>query len=594
MLTAAFTTFDQVVRERAATLGDADAFVFLGDGDGDSRHLTYSVLDRRARALALRLTARGARSGPVLLLYPPGPEFVVAFVACLYAGAVAVPAPLPGERPQRVSGIVRDVEPRVVLTDAAHAADHSPWLALAGGEDTALLVSDLDDGTDPDDWRPPANGPDDLALLQYTSGSTRQPRGVMVSHRNLVANQTSLQRLLGSSAEDRFTSWLPHYHDMGLVAHVLHPLWLGTHSVQMSSVAFVKRPVDWLRSIGEYGLTIGGGPNFGYDLCTRRVSDAHLAGLDLSSWRLALCGAEPVRSRTLDSFTRRFAPAGLRATSLYPGYGLSEATLVVSGGRPGAPAGRLTVDAAALEHDELRAPAEESAARTLVGAGRAPDLDLRIVDPAARAELPAGRVGEIWLRGDSVAVGYWRRPEESAATFHAALDGVPGVFLRTGDLGAVHDGELYITGRLKEVIILNGRNIYPQDVEWAIRDGAPVLATGHSAVFTVGADPEQLVVVHELRTARATPAHLEDVVRGIRAALGRDFDLPGQNIVLVGPGVLRRTSSGKVQRVLMRRLFLRGEVPALFDVLDPAVRAVVASGAATGDGPAHPAARSAR
>ncbi|MFF4402727.1 fatty acyl-AMP ligase [Streptomyces sp. NPDC001480] len=593
-MTAAFTTFTQLIRERAAALGDADAQVFLRDF-GVSEHLTYAALDRRARGLAVRLREHGAEGRPALLLYPPGPEFLVAFVGCLYAGAIAVPAPLPGdrgERLQRVSGILRDTAATLVLTDTEHAADTSLWLAVTGRGETVCLATDLNDSAAADAWRPPRTGPDDLAFLQYTSGSTSEPRGVMVTHRNLLANQEALQRLLGTTAEDRFGNWLPHYHDMGLIAHILHPLWLGTHSVQLAPVSFIKRPVSWLRSIGEYGLTVSGGPNFCYDLCTRRVTDAHLAELDLSSWRVALCGAEPVRARTLDAFARRFAPAGLRSSALYPGYGLAEATLAVSGGEPGVPARRLTVDAAALERDEVRAPAVDAPARTLVGSGQVHDFDLRVVDPPAGVELPPGRVGEIWLRGDSVASGYWRRPLDSADTFHATLEDTPGVFLRTGDLGVVVDGELYITGRLKEVIILNGRNIYPQDVEWAIRETDPALAAGHGAVFSVGADREQLVVIQEARLARTDTARLRRLARGIQTLVGKDFDVPAGNVVLVRPGTLRRTTSGKIQRTLMRTLFLQGEVPALHEVLDPAVRALVTPAAAPSDGPAHDMVRS--
>jgi acyl-CoA synthetase (AMP-forming)/AMP-acid ligase II len=586
-LTTAFTTFTEVIRDRAAELGDADAQIFLRD-PGGPQHLSYAALDRRARALAVRLREHGAHGQPVLLLYPPGPEFLVAFTGCLYAGAIAVPAPLPGdrgERLQRVSGILKDTGARMVLTVSEHAGDTSLWLAVSGRGDTVCLATDLEEAADPDAWTAPRTGPDDLAFLQYTSGSTSRPRGVMVTHRNLLANQEALRHLLGTSPADRFTSWLPHYHDMGLIAHVLHPLWLGTLCVQLPSISFIKRPTSWLRSIGDYGLTVGGGPNFGYDLCTRRVSDAAIAELDLSSWRLALLGAEPVRARTMDAFARRFAPAGLRARSLYPGYGLAEATLVVSGAEPGTSAGRMTVDAAALEQDELRpATATTTVTRTLVGAGRVRDFDLRVVDTVVGAELSPGRVGEIWLRGDSVAQGYWRQPLDTARTFHAALADGTGGFLRTGDLGAVVDGELYITGRLKEVIILNGRNIYPQDVEWAIRDLSPALGAGHGAVFTVDADREQLVVIHEVRAPQADAERLGALARRVQTLVGQHFDVPAGNVVLVRPGTLRRTTSGKIQRTLMRRLFLQGEVTPLYEILDPAVRALV-EGSAVAEAP---------
>ncbi|WP_258025223.1 fatty acyl-AMP ligase [Streptomyces bambusae] len=575
-------TFTDVLRERAAHLSGRDALVFLHERPGggtEAEHLTYGELDRAARSLAVRLREHGAQGQPVPLLYPPGPGFLKAFAGCLYAGAIAVPAPLPGdrgERLQRVSGILRDTGAQLVLTDSAHAPDVSLWLAMAGRGETVCLATDVDEAAAADPWQPPATGPDDLAFLQYTSGSTSQPRGVMVSHRNLIANMEAMRRVLGSTADDVFGSWLPHYHDMGLICHLLHPLWLGTRAVQMAPHSFIKRPVRWLRSIGEYGVTIGGGPNFSYDLCVRRTTDEQLAGLDLSSWRLAINGAEPVRPTTLEAFADRFAPAGLRREALYPAYGLAEATLVVSGGRPGEPFRTRTVDAAGLEYDELRPPRPGQPVRTLVGSGAVRDFAVRIVDPVTGGEVPDGRVGEIWVRGDSVAQGYWRRPAETARTFHAVVDDGESDFLRTGDLGVLDGDELYVTGRLKELIILGGRNIYPQDVEWAVREREPALAGAHGAVFTVEAgNREQLVVVHEVRTETADWDRLRELARRVQILVGQDFDVPAGNVVLVRPGTLRRTTSGKIQRTLIRRLFLEGGVVGSYEVLDPAVRALV-------------------
>ncbi|RST05659.1 fatty acyl-AMP ligase [Streptomyces sp. WAC07149] len=574
-----FATFTDVLRGRAAALGERDAHVFLGDAPGAAaEHLTYGELDRAARAIAVRLREHGALRQPVLLLYPPGPGFLKAFAGCLYAGAVAVPAPLPGdrgERLQRVSGIIRDTGAQLVLTDSAHAPDVSLWLAMAGRGETVCLATDVEEGLDADAWQPPRTGPEDLAFLQYTSGSTSRPRGVMVSHRNLLANMEAMREVLGSTDRDVFGSWLPHYHDMGLICHLLHPLWLGTSSVQMSPTAFVKRPVRWLRSIGEYGVTIGGGPNFCYDLCLRRITDEQLAGLDLSGWRLAINGAEPVRHQTLEAFAERFAAAGFRRGSLFPAYGLAEATLVVSGGTPGGGPRTLTVDAAGLEYDELRPPRPGRPVRTLVGSGTVRGFDVRIVEPVVGGEVPAGRVGEIWVRGESVAQGYWRRPTDTARTFQAMVDDGDSGFLRTGDLGVVDGDELYVTGRLKEMIILNGRNIYPQDVEWAVRETEPSLGAGQGAVFTVDADREQLVVVHEVRPENADWETLRALARRIQILIGQDFDVPAANVLLVRPGTLRRTTSGKIQRTLIRKLFLAGEVSGAYEVLDPAVQALV-------------------
>ncbi|MFC8718555.1 fatty acyl-AMP ligase [Kitasatospora sp. NPDC057198] len=597
-----FDTFTELVRARCAELGDEPVHVFLPDDPGaPAEVLGYAELDREARRIASALRTHRVEGEPVLLLYPSTTEFLKAFVGCLYAGAVPVPVPLPGaegdgKRLNRTAAVLRDAGARLVLTDTASAAEVALCLAVGPyGADAVCLATDTPGLGDPDaPWRPdtPA-GPDDLAFLQYTSGSVSDPRGVMVTHRSLLANQRALREAFDTTAEDRFGGWLPHYHDMGLIAHLLHPIWLGTRSVQMTPTAFVKRPYRWLKAIEEHGVTVGGGPNFCYDLCVRRVTDQQLAGLDLSRWRLALNGAEPVRPTTLRAFADRFAAAGLRPEAMYPCYGLAEATLIVSGGTAGAPYAATAVDAAALEADRF-APADPALLdrpfRTLVGCGAVRGFDLRIVDPGTRRELPPGAIGEIWLRGESVAAGYWQRHVETAETFHAALagdepqdglqdgpqdgpqDGDGDGFLRTGDLGVLHEGRLYVTGRLKEVVILNGRNVYPQDIEWAVRGLHPSLALG--AAFAAHAGREQLVVVQEVKGlgADSDPAALRGLAQRIQALLGRDFNIPAGNVLLVPPGTVRRTTSGKVRRTLMRSLFLEGTLRGEYEVLDPAMR----------------------
>ncbi|MHC0430217.1 fatty acyl-AMP ligase [Streptomyces sp. O3] len=578
MVTSSFATFTECVVERAHARPEADAHVFLPDDpNAAARRLSYAELDAAARTVAVRLAERGARGEPVLLLYPSGQDFLKGFVGCMYAGAVAVPAPLPKdrqERMRRVTGIIRDTGARLVLTDSANAPEVSLWLAMSGRGEAVCMATDVDEGVDPDQWSMPEIAPDDLAFLQYTSGSTSQPRGVMVSHANLLDNQEHVRRVLASTPDDRFASWLPHYHDLGLIAQLLHPLWLGATAVQLPARSFVKRPVRWLRAIDEHDATISCGPNFCYDLCVRRVTDEQIASLDLSRWRVALAGAEPIRQDTLDAFAERFAPAGLRRAAVSPAYGLAEATLCVSGGDPGRPHGRRTVDAAGLEQGELRPPVAGGPVRHLVSSGDAGTYDVRIVDERRR-ELPPGQVGEIWLSGPSVARGYWRQTDASARTFQAQLADGKGRFLRTGDLGALLDGELYVTGRLKEVIILNGRNLYPQDVEWAVREVSSALGSVHGAVFTVHAEREQLVLVHEVRAPHADWERLRSLARRIQSLIGQEFEVPAGNVVLVRPGTLRRTTSGKIQRTLMRKLFLGGELSSLYEVLDPAVRALV-------------------
>ncbi|THA54616.1 fatty acyl-AMP ligase [Streptomyces sp. A1136] len=586
-------TFTEALLERAGRSGNAVAHVEIGERAGTgARTLTYGELDREARRIASLLQERGAEGTPVLLLYGSTTDFLAAYAGCLYAGAVAVPAPLPGKGPRgrrsdRVSAVLRDTGARWVLTEAGAAPEVSRWLADSLTEGVTCLATDLPGLGDAGAWRPVRSRPDDLAFLQYTSGSVSDPRGVMVSHRNLMDNQRLLRQVLRTDAEDRFGSWLPHFHDMGFIAHLLHPLLLGSLSVQMSATSFVKRPLRWLQAIEEYGVSVGGGPNFAYDLCVERVSDEDIARLDLSRWRLALNGAEPVRASTMDAFTRRFAPAGLRVEAPYPCYGLAEATLLVSAGTPGALYTATTVDPAALDQGRFTpaATVPGGPSRTLTACGAAAGYDLRIVDPESRSELPPGVVGEVWLRGDSVAQGYWRRPAETERTFRATLDTGETGFLRTGDLGALEEGRLYITGRLKELIILNGRNVYPQDIEWTVRGTAAALGAGVGAAFSVDTGgSEQLVVVHEVRASDSDAAGLRSLLRRIQDRVGAEFNIPVGNVLLVRAGSIARTTSGKIQRTLMRTLFLQGALHADFEVLDPAVAALVCSrGAALGE-----------
>ncbi|MCG7524505.1 fatty acyl-AMP ligase [Streptomyces sp. OfavH-34-F] len=575
-----FATFTELLRARTAELAGQDVHVFLRDtADGPvAEHLTYGELDREARRIAACLQSYGVTEQPVLLAYSSTVEFLKGFAGCLYAGAVAVPVPLPGEagrdkRLNRTTAVLKDTGAAVVLTETSAAPEVALWLARNTRNTAECLVTDVPEIGDPEAWRPVAARADDLVFLQYTSGSVSEPRGVTVSHRNLLANQASLQKLLGTTREDVFGSWLPYFHDMGLVAHLLHPIHLGSHSVQVTPLSFVKRPLRWLQAIDEYGVTVGGGPNFCYDLCVHRVKDEQIAALDLSRWRLALNGAEPVRAESLDAFAERFAPAGFRPEALRPCYGLAEATLVVSGGAPGTPYVRRAFDQAELERDRAETAGTDGRRRTLVGCGVPVDADVRIVDPLTHHELPAGAVGEIWIRGYSVARGYWRRPTETVRTFRASLNDEESNFLRTGDLGMLVDGELFVTGRLKEVIIINGRNVYPQDVEWAARTVSPALTFGAGAAFSVDAGREHLVLVQEVRGV-ADSTELRTVAQKIQALIGQEFEIPAGNILLVRPGAVRRTSSGKVQRTLMRTLFLDGVVRGEYEVLTPDVWAL--------------------
>ncbi|MGP4088392.1 fatty acyl-AMP ligase [Streptomyces sp. KR55] len=568
-------TLTDAVRDGVHRHPERTAFVYLHEDGPDMRpeELSYAELDRRARVVATRLreAAKGDPTRPVLLLYPPTLDFVTAFIGCFYAGRTAIPAPLPdepGERLARVSSILRDADVGAVLTLPEYRQAIGAWLTATGIPDVVCLSTGAEDdaGVDAGLWVPPAVRDTDVAFLQYSSGSTSEPKGVMVTHANLAANEEAIRTAMRTPDGVVTGSWLPLYHDMGLIGMTLQPLWVGGTSVQMSPVSFIKQPHRWLRMIHDYRVEGTASPDFGYELCVRRVTEEQSAGLDLSSLRVALNGAEPVRAGTLRAFVQRFAGHGLRPEVVLPSYGLAENTLLVSSGDTEAPHLELTVDAHVLERDELRPARSDRADRTLVGCGRPTDTETLIVDPVSLEVLPDGRVGEIWLRGPSVAAGYWNRPELTEQTFRAeTADGRTGYF-RTGDLGALLDGELYVTGRIKEMLIQHGRNLYPQDIEQAVQDSDEAFRRGGGAVFTVAdrADGRShVVVVQELRSRAAVDTDLPQLAASVQALLSQRFQLAGVSVVLVQQGVIRKTTSGKTQRTLMRQLFLDGALPVL-------------------------------
>ncbi len=535
-------SFVDVVRERADRLGEKRAFTFLADGEEPAEHLGFAELDLRARAVGADLQRRGAAGERVLLLFPPGLDFVAAFLGCLYAGAVAVPAypPSPGRGTGRLHGLLADARPLLALTVSA-------WLERVERELAGAVESAAVDGLPAalaEDWRPPAAGPSTLAFLQYTSGSTSSPKGVRITHGNLLANESAIQRAFGQSEESVVVGWLPLYHDMGLIGNVLQPIWCGGTCVLMSPLSFLQRPRRWLEAVGRFRGTTSGGPDFAYALSVRKVPPAERAGLDLLSWRVAFNGAEPVRAGTLDAFADAFAPCGFRRRAFFPCYGLAEATLFVSGGDPAAP--------------PVVAPLEGT---LRVGCGKAwPGERLEIVDPETGRPVPAGQEGEIWVAGLGVADGYWNRPEETERTFGVDLGELAesggGPFLRTGDLGLLGaEGELFVTGRLKDLIVVRGRNLYPHDLERAAEESHPVLRPGGAAAFSVEMDGEErLIVVVEVERRRE--AESREAAEAVRAAVLQEHEVSPWEVVPIRAGTLPRTSSGKVRRGACREAYL--------------------------------------
>ncbi|RKS72144.1 acyl-CoA synthetase (AMP-forming)/AMP-acid ligase II [Actinomadura pelletieri DSM 43383] len=565
--------FVSLVRENVQAHGDDRAFTFISEeparaaGKYRENVLGFAELDRRARGLACRLEARGLRDRAVLLLYPEGLEFVAAFLGCLYARAIAVPAPLPdldAERYGRTRRIIEDADIALILTDTAHRDTLDAWLTeIDLANRVECLDTETQGGDDPDAWTPPRLTSDTLAFLQYTSGSTSEPRGVMVTHGNLLCNGEEIRRRIGGTSETVGVGWVPHHHDMGLVGQFLQPLYLGCRYVFTSPITFVKRPVVWLELITRYRGTVTVAPNFGYELALRRVTDRQLEGLDVSSLRVVKNGAEPVRAATLERMTERFAPIGFRPAMWMPCYGMAETTLLVTAAPLGGGAVVRDFDAEALTGGTAVPACADSPSRRLVSCGRPVTLDVRVVDPDTRVPLPDGRVGEIWVKGGSVAPGYWKNAEASRETFGAHTSTGAGQYLRTGDLGFRSGGDLYVTGRIKDLVIVNGRNIHAHDIEEVAGRTHPATLLG--AAFTVddGVRREHVVLVQEISTRAAAGTSLDELATLIRTSVARAFGLPVLSVVLSGRGTVHRTTSGKTRRQHTREAFLRGEIVAL-------------------------------
>lgn len=558
-------TLVEMLRHRTQFLAHERAFTYLVDGENEETHLSYQELDRRARAIAAMLQERDLVGERVLLLYPPGLDFIAGFFGCLYAGVVAVTAypPRMNRSLGRIQAIVSDAGARVALTTQSVLERVTPWFEETPdlGRLEWLTTEETATGIE-ESWEEPAIDGDTLAFLQYTSGSTGTPKGVMLSHNNLLHNSALISYGFENVRSSSGVFWLPSYHDMGLVGGVVQPIYLGVSNVIISPMAFLQRPIRWLQAISKYRATISGGPNFAYDLCLRKVTPEQRDTLDLSSWHVAFNGAEPVREETLERFAQYFAPCGFRREAFYPCYGLAEATLIVSGGSA-RKAPRIGVyDGRRLDHGEAAAATGHvSSARRLVGCGQSlPDQKVVVVDPDHLTRCPNRTVGEIWVHGPSVAQGYWRRPAESEDTFFARIRNTgEGPFLRTGDLGFLDGGELYVTGRIKDLIIVRGVNHYPQDIELTVEHCDAALRPNSGAAFSCDLGGRSyLVVVQEVE--RGHQDDVDRLIETIRHAVSREHELQLDAIVLVRPGSVPKTSSGKIQRHACRNGFIKEQL----------------------------------
>ncbi len=559
-------TFIDLLQARAAAIPNQVAYTFLLDGETQAVSLTYQELDCHARAIAAYLRSLDSIGERALLLYPPGLEFIAAFFGCLYAGVVAVPAYLPrrNQNGERVRAIAIDAQAKLALTTHSLAEQLQKQLTSdLNFSQLHWLATDQLEGTatqDAQTWTPVSPKVDDLALLQYTSGATGLPKGVMISHAHLLHNAAGIQHCFQDGSESCGVSWLPMYHDMGLIGGVLQPLFVGRPMVLMSPAHFIQKPVRWLQAISRYQATTSGGPNFAYDLCVQKIRDAQKADLDLASWTVAFSGSESIRAKTLEDFAHRFADCGFKKTAFHPCYGMAEATLMVSSKRGQIAPTVCSLDGVALEQHRLR-PVDTTAESTryIVGCGQAAlEQHIEIVDPVTLIPCSAQTVGEIWVSGPNIAQGYWERPSESEFAFQAYLaNSKQGPFLRTGDLGFKQNGELFITGRLKDVVIIRGRNHYPQDIEWTVESSHPALRAGHSVAFAISVDGiERLVINQEIDRPALRTLDSDRVMQAIRQAVSQEHQLQVYAIALFKPGSLPKTSSGKIQRSACRTAYL--------------------------------------
>ncbi len=566
----------ELLEKRAQQQPDVIAYTFLDydvDPAGFAETYTWSQLYQRVQAVAGRIMECAAPGDRAAIVAPQGMDYVVAFYAAMHAGLIAVPLPVPafGGLDERVTGVLRDSAPTVLLTTSAVVADVVPYANAQSGGSTPEVIEV--DAVDPSLVPVPVGPASKTAYLQYTSGSTRRPAGVVITHKNVISNLHQViadyaEHYDGIAPEDvTMVSWLPFYHDMGLVMGVLGPLVVERSGVLMSPMAFLQKPARWVQQLALNGHSFSAAPNFGFELAARRTSDADMAGLDLSGLLGIISGAERVHPATLHRFNERFAKFGLPVSTVRSSYGLAEATVYVvcsPGGRAPAEV-RFDSEKLAAGHAELCA----AGGSELVSCGTPRSCEVRVVDPDTLLETPAGEVGEIWVRGDQVAAGYWRNPELTAQTFGGQLaaptDGTPkGPWLTTGDLGVIYDDELFIIGRIKDLLIVDGRNHYPDDIEVTISE---ITAGRVAAVSIQDETTERLVAIAEIKPPAGSPEEagekLRDLKRRVATAVKNVHGVRVSDLVLVGAGSLPITTSGKIRRSASADMYRRGEFSRL-------------------------------
>ncbi|KKD39768.1 AMP-binding protein [Limnoraphis robusta] len=555
------TTLVELLKYRAATQSDRIGFIFLTDGEMDEVRLSYGALDQQARAIANQL--QGRKGERALLLYPPSLEYICALFGCFYAGVVAVPAYPPRRNSNllRLQSIIADAQASVILTTSALLENIQKFAA------NSIITTDH---LIPNFYSTEEVNitPETLAFLQYTSGSTGNPKGVMLTHENLLHNSKIIHHCFEHTANSRCVIWLPPYHDMGLIGGILQPFYGGFPVILMSPVHFLQKPIRWLQTISRYQATTSGAPNFAYQLCLRKIKPEQLKTLDLSSWDVAFVGAEPIQAKTLENFAETFASCGFRSEAFYPCYGLAEATLFVSGGKKSKPVVVETIETPALAKNKVILSSKNSAhPQKIVSCGQVKfDYNLEIVQPESLTACSEGEIGEIWISGASVTQGYWKKTELTQQTFKAYLSTGEGPFLRTGDLGFIKNNELFVTGRLKEVIIIRGRNYYPQDIEQTVQKISSDFRLGCGAAFGVELEGEErLVIVQEVERTALKTLDINNTIEKIKRAISEHHQLQVYEVIFLKPGTIPKTTSGKIKRYACREQYLENRLDAIND-----------------------------
>ena len=552
--------------DRANNQLKENGYKFLADGETEEINMTYSDLDLKARSIGAMLQERNLSGECAILLYPPGLDFISSYFGCLYSGIIAVPTnpPLPNRSISRLQSIIVDSRAKVILTDTLIAS----YIEKNFGDLLKMVNIDViatDNITDDLEklWKKPLINNDSVAFLQYTSGSTGSPKGVIVTHGNLIYNSSMINKALKVKSNDIGVMWLPLIHDLGLIGGVLQTVYTGAQLILMSPLHFLQKPFRWLQAISKYKATISGGPNFSYDLCIRRVKDAQLSSIDLSSWEVAFFGAETVRADTIDNFTKKFELCNFKKEVFYPSWGMAETTLFSSGASKSESPNILIIDSKELEQDCIVCvDSEQKGSLRIVSCGYSwLEQKIIIVDSETLTEKSENQIGEVWVLGPNVAQGYWKNKKETANTFKGYLaNNEEESFLRTGDLGFMHDNELYITGRIKDLIIIHGKNYYPQDIELTVENCHDVLKQNCCGAFSLDIEnTEQLVVVVEVVRDLTSDLDMDGVFDTIRKTVALKHEIQVYGILLIKSGTIPRTVSGKVQRFKCKAGFLAGK-----------------------------------